>query len=117
MIGGIDGPLLAFRPSATFPKGYLLGGQWSNSNGTKVYPIELTYDTLKRAAMATQQKLLSGEWSPTVAKSHLKENGINKGYRNLIVQQGGNCRTFDLTKEKAKCGGAQVVELAAWQKI
>jgi hypothetical protein len=73
MIGGMDSPLLAFSPSGTFPKGYLLGGQWSRSNGTKVYPIELTYDTLKRAAMLTLQKLLSGEWSPTVAKSHLKE--------------------------------------------
>jgi hypothetical protein len=61
----------------------------------KVYPIELTYDTLKRATMATQQKLLSGEWSPTVANSHLKENDINKGYRNLIVQEGGNRHTFD----------------------
>jgi hypothetical protein len=69
MIGGMDSPLLAFSPSATFPKGYLLGGQWSGSNGTKAYPIELTYDTLKCAAMVTQQKLLSGEWSPTVAKS------------------------------------------------
>jgi hypothetical protein len=65
MIGGMDSPLLAFSPSATFPKGYLLGGQRSGSNGTKVYPIELAYDTLKRAAMVTQQKLLSGEWSPT----------------------------------------------------
>jgi hypothetical protein len=117
MIGGLDSPLLAFSPSATFPKGYLLGGRWSGSNGIKVYPIELTYDTLKRAAMVTQQKLLSGEWSPTVAKSHLKENGINKGYRNQIVRQGGNRRTFDLMKEKAECGGAGVVELAAWQKI
>jgi hypothetical protein len=72
---------------------------------------------LKRAAMVTQQKLLSGEWSPTVAKSHLKENGINEGYRNLIVRQGGNRRTFDLMKEKAERGGAGVVELAAWQKI
>jgi hypothetical protein len=113
----MDSPLLAFSPSATFPKGYLLGGRWSGSNGTKVYPIELTYDTLKRATMVTQQKLLSGEWSPTVAKSHLKENGINKGYRNLIVRRGGNCRTFDLMKEKAERGGAGVVELAMWQKI
>jgi hypothetical protein len=71
---------------------------------------------LKRPTMVTQQKLLSGEWSPTVDKSHLKENGINKGYRNLIVRQGGN-HTFDLMKEKAERGGAQVVELAAWQKI
>jgi hypothetical protein len=67
--------------------------------------------------MVTQQKLLSGEWSPTVAKSHLKENGINEGYRNLIVQRGGNRRTFDLMKEKAECCGAGVVELATWQKI
>jgi hypothetical protein len=65
MIGGMDSPLLAFSPRATFPKGYCLGGQWSGSNA-----IELTYDMLKRAAMVTQQKLLSGEWSPTVAKSH-----------------------------------------------
>jgi hypothetical protein len=117
MIGGMDSPLLAFSPNETFPKGYLQGGQWSGSNGTKVYPIELTYDTLKRAAMVTQQKLLSGEWSPTVAKSHLKENGINEGYRNLIVRQGGNRCTFDLMKEEAKCGGAGVVELAVWQKF
>jgi hypothetical protein len=67
--------------------------------------------------MVTQQKLLSGEWSPTVAKSHLKENGINEGCRNLIVRQGGNRRTFDLMKEKAERGGAGVVELAGWPKI
>jgi hypothetical protein len=55
--------------------------------------------------------------SNSCQKSHLKESGINEGYRNLIVRQGGNCRTFDLMKEKAKRGGAGVVELAAWQKI
>jgi hypothetical protein len=116
MIGGMDSPLLAFSPSATFPKGYLLGGQWSGSNGTKVYPIELTYDTLKHATMVTQQKLLSGELSPTVAKSHFKENGINKGYRNLIVRQGGNRCTFDLMKEKAKPGGAGVGRIGCMAK-
>jgi hypothetical protein len=68
--------------------------------------IELTYDTLKRAAMVTQQKLLSGKWFPTVAKSHLRENGINKGHRNLIVRQGGNCCTIDLMKKKAERRGA-----------
>jgi hypothetical protein len=78
MIGGMDSPLLAFSPGATFPKGYPLGGQWSGSNGTKVYPIELKYDTLKHATMITQQKRLSGEWSPTVAKSHLKETASTR---------------------------------------
>jgi hypothetical protein len=78
MVGGMDSLLLAFSPSATFPKGCLLGGRWSGSNGAKVYPIELTYDTLKRAAMVTQQKLLSGEWSSTVAKSHLKKTASLK---------------------------------------
>jgi hypothetical protein len=85
MIGGNDSPLLGFSPSATFPKGYLLGGQWSGSLDTKVFPIELTYDNLKHTVKVTQQKLLSGEWSPTVAKSHLKENGIKEDYRDLIA--------------------------------
>jgi hypothetical protein len=65
----------------------------------------------------SQQKLLSGEWSPCVAKSHLKENGIKEDYRNLIVRRGSNCRTQILAKEKGISDGARCSDVEIWQKL
>jgi hypothetical protein len=99
MIGGMDSPLLAFSPSATFPKVYI-SYSWTMEQFKWCKSLPHRRYALKRAAMVTQRKLLSGEWSPIAVKSHLKENGINQGYMNLIVQQGGKRPTFDLTKER-----------------
>jgi hypothetical protein len=42
MLTGTNSPLLAYTPGSTFPKGYLLGGQWVGSTGKQIDPLELT---------------------------------------------------------------------------
>jgi hypothetical protein len=101
MAGGLDSPLLAYQPAATFPKGFLLGGEETTNVDKMVYPIELNYEILKKVVTTAHQKLAVGEWSPSVAKTFLKENGIKEDYRNFIIRRGGNCGTLVLAREKA----------------
>jgi hypothetical protein len=89
--------MLKYKPMDDFPMGYALGGVANEKilpNETRtthyVYPIELTYECLKKVVQLTQQKIENGEWSVNQGSSYLKENCINVALVEPIVEKAKN---------------------------
>jgi hypothetical protein len=95
MVRGVLDPMLKYKPMDDFPMGYALGGVANEKILPKKtthydYPIELTYECLKKVVRLTQQKIENGEWSVNQGSSYLKENCINVAFVEPIVEKAKN---------------------------
>jgi hypothetical protein len=94
MVRGVLDPMLKYTMD-NFPMVYALGGVANekihpNETTHYVYPIELTYECLKKVVRVTQQKIENWEWSVNQGSSYLKKNCINVALVEPIVKKNKN---------------------------
>ena len=59
-----------------------------------IYPIEVTYDCLRRVCIEAAQKLESGTWTTTTVTSYLKRHGINPDSIDALTERSLNIRAL-----------------------